>query len=189
MDDNIKYKTCTKCHENKPISDFLKHTGKCKSCRSAYTKEYKKINKEKIRVAKRLYRKTAKYKEKKKQYRIRHKEEIKIRQKNWYENNKEKLLFKHAEYRRKNAPFHWSREWYSNYKKISKDQYLKLLNKKRKYSKVQSEILSDRYISSLIKDNYKIKCKIPNELIESYRQQIKVKRLLKKKKDENTKAS
>lgn len=55
-------------------------------------------------------------------------------------------------------------------------------------SKKMIEELSDVYILKVICRNYNLKRKnIPKEYIESKRMQIKVKRLLKIKKDENTK--
>ena len=60
----------------------------------------------------------------------------------------------------------------------------------KKRRKKNSDKLTDRYVINIIRHVKKIKAKTIRqhpEFIENYRQQIKFKRLLKQKKDENTK--
>lgn len=54
-------KQCTKCKEEKPLTDFYAHKtskgglrGQCKKCFNGYAKNYHKANPEKIKVAKQL---------------------------------------------------------------------------------------------------------------------------------------
>lgn len=79
-----KYKICSKCHINQPISNFRNktttHDGKrpeCKNCQNLYQQKYGQKNKKSIS-------------KKQKEYRVKHKLEIKKKQKEYYQNNMEK---------------------------------------------------------------------------------------------------
>ena len=143
--------------------------------------------------ANKKYRQTHPRKEERKRYKERYKkkypEKVKAKRHRHYIKHRDELLIKHSEYRAKKGPQKWSKIWYLIYKESKPDKYKTLSDKKKKYGAEQRINITDQYVKKLIKDNYKIKTEIPEELIETYRLQIKVKRLLKKKKDENTKTS
>jgi nucleosome binding factor SPN SPT16 subunit len=72
-------------------------------------------------------------------------------------------------------------------KKKTKKKYRKLhpeVEKKRE--KKNREKLADKYIKKIIRRYFNIKGELPSELIENWRQQIKLKRLIKTMKNENT---
>jgi hypothetical protein len=90
-------KTCTKCKEEKPFSEFHKDRAKkngyqssCKACRKEHKKSYYEKNKEKI------IEQTHKYKQE-------NKELIREINRKYYQENKEKALERKRKYR-KNLP-------------------------------------------------------------------------------------
>lgn len=48
-------KTCTKCGENRPVSEYYRRKAQCKECSRAYTREWVTANKEQKRQADRAY--------------------------------------------------------------------------------------------------------------------------------------
>ena len=89
-------KTCTKCGETKPTTEFHKKSDTrdglhsyCKSCRKASDKAYYEANKEKIKARDKAYREANK--EKIKAYREANKEKIKARQRAYREASPEKV--------------------------------------------------------------------------------------------------
>jgi hypothetical protein len=78
----MEKKVCTKCKEEKDVTEFNSGRNQCKLCR----KEYREKNKEKIRQTK-------------KEYREKNKEKIRQSKKEYYEKNKEILSIKNKVYR------------------------------------------------------------------------------------------
>jgi len=79
----ITKKTCTKCNQTKPVSEFHKrgnsYKSRCKKCRNLDKKQYRQNNKEKIKLSNKKYHQNNKEKEQ-------------IRHKIYYENNKKQLI-------------------------------------------------------------------------------------------------
>jgi len=97
----MKYKTCTKCHKRKPVSEFVidkrikgNYTSWCKKCISIYQKKYREINKKRIKELNKIYREKHKQEilRKKKKYYQAHKEKIIEYTKKYYKNNKKIIL-------------------------------------------------------------------------------------------------
>ena len=111
-------KKCSKCNENKPITEFYKrkenkdgYHGVCKICYDLRINNYNKQNREKRLETCIKY--NNKNKDKQKQYYLINKDRIKARNeinknerlnysKQYYEKNKEKILIKIKEYRKNN---------------------------------------------------------------------------------------
>lgn len=87
-------KTCVKCGETKPVSDFYRNRCQCKVCCRLYKKKYNENNKEKVSAHKKKYNGNNKEKiaENCKQYRENNKEKIAEYLKQYRENNKEKIM-------------------------------------------------------------------------------------------------
>jgi hypothetical protein len=163
-------RTCKKCGETKPIEEFGKnHVNNreyishiCKICTGHRMKKWRKDNYKEIR----RYRI---------QYDQNHYDIIKNQKSIWEKNN-------HT-----GNPDHLRKR---------KDDYHSNKNGQKErqssYCKSLTDSLDDQYIIACIKQNYRLEretIKEYPEFIESYRQQIKVKRLIKTKKDESTKTS
>lgn len=97
----METKICIKCNEELPVEDFLfdnkekkRRRNGCKQCQYAYTKSYKKQNREKIKKSSSAYyflnKKQTQLRQKK--YREINREYIKKRNKAYREVNKEKIL-------------------------------------------------------------------------------------------------
>lgn len=117
-----QYKTCSKCKETKPVSEFNKHetnkdrlNGQCKSCQTEYARKQRKKNPEKERKASEKWRKEnpEKYREtykkwqkanpeKIKKYREENREKIKNLKKKWKEATPEKVKEQGKKDREKN---------------------------------------------------------------------------------------
>jgi hypothetical protein len=110
-------KTCTRCKEEKELSDFYKNkntkdglTQSCKDCQLEQKKVYHQKNKEKFnKKSKEYYLKNREIElEKRKVYYKENKVRIEKVKKEWYENNKDKVRKNKNEYaknRRKNDGF------------------------------------------------------------------------------------
>ena len=92
-----KGKTCSKCKETKPFSEFTKaqqnkdgYYGQCKACWKAYGKAYEKINKEKLTKKRRENSKKPENIKRRKAYYKTNKEKIEKQKKVWLEANPEK---------------------------------------------------------------------------------------------------
>jgi hypothetical protein len=119
----MEKKVCTKCKEEKELTEFPKGRTKCKLCLKEYQKLYSEKNKERLYLHKKEYREKNKeknrlktneysklyysknYKEKRKLYLEKNKEIIKDKKKEYdkiyTEKNKEILSIKNKEYREK----------------------------------------------------------------------------------------
>lgn len=95
----MEFKTCSKCREVKPISEFHKnkshkddHANQCKNCRIEEKKRYRENNLERIRERDRTYRKNNP--EKEINWRENNRENIKKYNRIYYENNSEEIGIK-----------------------------------------------------------------------------------------------
>lgn len=100
-------KICTKCGEEKELSEFHKrktikdgHALQCKKCKSIYDRKYREDNEEKLKEKDLEYRKNNKEKiaKRKKLWSDSHKEELKIKHAEWHKNNKKEVKQKRAKY-------------------------------------------------------------------------------------------
>lgn len=151
-------KVCTKCGEEKELSEYYKKRNglfsRCKTCSNKKSKEWRKNNKERSIEIQKKHRENNKekinersrtYREKNKEvlreqknknakkYRERNKEKVKLSQKIYIEKNKEKLIDYHRNYRLNNLEY---------LKKSDKDRYQR---KKEQIIKKQKEY----YINNL----------------------------------------
>lgn len=120
-------------------------------------------------------------------YRLTHKNKIKEDQKKWRDENREYMSIRYKKYTIENSEkiIEKSAKYYKQNKNI-------LIEKAKNISKKNVKNLSDSYIKVVIHNSSGLKRDTINEnpeLIENYRQQIKVKRLLKTIKNGNKKAS
>jgi transcription initiation factor TFIIIB Brf1 subunit/transcription initiation factor TFIIB len=152
MDNELK--KCNKCGINKNLSDYSKHRGVCKRCTGLLYKEYYQRTKE----ARKNYEK---------EYVKRNFKEISAKRKIFHSIHKERLNAKTRAYHIKNK--HIQREKGRIYR-------LKNLDKIRSYKKRYVANIEDTYI----KDRFlrmNAKCSDQN-VIEAYRNLLKLKRLL-----------
>lgn len=106
----ISTKICNKCHINLPIGNFCKNNTKigrrpdCNKCRSEERRLDRKLNPEKYRKAKEVYKlkATDKLKAKHERYRIKHADKIKERMADYYSKNAEKIKARTKQNRIKN---------------------------------------------------------------------------------------
>jgi len=156
-------KTCTKCGEEKPLSEFSRNRnrlrGDCKECRAAYHRKYAKENREKKRAAD-------------KKYRLNNKEKISKKAHEYHKKNKEKrntyaLDRYYADHdKNKQRSLIWQRENREHYNE-------------RKSLAVKN--LSTGYCTDILKQKGFPKEQITPELIEAQRALIKLKRAIKEK--------
>ena len=102
--DLFDVKTCNKCGETKPFSEFYKRKCTCKCCIAEYDKAYRQENKERIRANEKAYQQENREKiaEQKKAYRQENKEKIAEREKTYRQENKEKIAGYKKAYRQEN---------------------------------------------------------------------------------------
>ena len=112
-------KICSKCKEEKELSEFYKYKpskdglrARCKKCMCEDSEKYYKNNKEKIKEY--YSNNEEKIKEKRKEYYENNKENLINKRKEYYENNKEKVKKYFKEYRK---------EYYENNKELIKEKY------------------------------------------------------------------
>jgi len=192
----VETKICSCCKEEKSTEEYwLKKSGKdglnarCKICESLIKAEKYRINSEKIKKIANEYRKNnpEKVKKLKHRYYENNKEIIKKRSKKWLEDHPEMKTEKSRRYDSK-YPERVKEKTSRMYKK----HRVKLIEKAIKEGRKAREELKDTYIIKRIKADYNLATEtIKNnpELIESKKLSIKIKRLLKHKKDENTEPS
>ena len=111
-------KTCTKCKEIKPFSEYYQrrdrislYAGACKSCYSAKAKSYRKANEEKLKAFRKAYYKANKERLDQQHKIYYNKEKMQAVNKAWHEKNKERVKEACKAYRIKN------REYISEYHK------------------------------------------------------------------------
>ena len=100
-------KRCSKCDENKPMSEFSKHKGKkdglqsqCKKCVSAYHRKYRVANVDRMNATSAKWR--ANNQERIKAYIAANQDKYKVAQIKWRSNNRDTMAARCAEWRRKN---------------------------------------------------------------------------------------
>jgi hypothetical protein len=200
---DVIYKICCRCKEEKELDQFNKNRSRndgfnssCKVCdKESKSKSYK-INQEKILKNNSRWRheNAEIIKERAAKYRQENAEIIKERKAKYRQENAEIIKERKAKYWAENGPkFKEDRKKYrsENSQKI-KEQKRRDINKFRQTKALWHIRLHDRYIVSLIKKQFGLSeetIKEHPELIESYRMQLKMKRFLKHKKDEDTKTS
>ena len=126
-DENIKYKTCSKCKKTKPTSEFHKRkrnkgrlVSHCKDCIKEYGKKYREINSKRIKEHQKKCRRTnpEKVKEYYKKWREANPEKIKEYAKKWKEINPEKAKENVKKCRRANLEYYkeYSNQYIQNRK-------------------------------------------------------------------------
>lgn len=138
----METKVCTKCGEEKPLTEenfrLIKNKFKsnCRACENKIAKEYRKGNKEKIEQW--FSKNKDKVKEYSKKYREENKEKVNEASLTWYKNNYEKI----REYREENKEALRQREIkyaQANKEKIREVKKIYYQNNKNKISKQQAE--------------------------------------------------
>jgi len=202
-------RTCKKCGETKLVEEFPKDRNRyrliCRKCYNEENRNKHKLNPEKKRERDNRYKSknVEKLREYFKEYRSKNAEKLRERRREYRGSDK------YREYRIKNADIILLKRKEKVKEKAIKARIYRLQNPekiraqelKRRYKR-RDEIhianletvknLPDRYVINCIRNRIKISpATLRNypELIEEWRQQIKVKRLLKSKKDENTETS
>ncbi len=177
----ITTKRCSQCGLLLPRDAFYKNAQQasglscdCRGCRAAWGVEYRQKNKEKIAADK------AEYQQKNKEkiaaynagYQQKNKEKIAAVKAEYRQKNKEKLAADKAEYRQKN------KEKIAAYKAEYRQ---KNKEKIKDWGRRDTEELSDSYIKKLINHDgiFKSQKMIPPELVSAYRENLKLKRLIK----------
>ena len=88
----MEKKVCTKCKEEKDVTEFNSSRNQCKLCRKEYDKEYNQNNKENI-------------KKRKKEYYQNNKEKFKERHRGYKKNNRERVKKLNANYQKLKKSF------------------------------------------------------------------------------------
>jgi hypothetical protein len=166
-------KKCNFCFEEKEETDFPKKGAKCKSCVSAYKKEYAHKNKEIIKEKRKKYYNDNKetLSDKKREYYQNNKEEIIERVKEYYADNKEKIKEYKDTYNKNNYDVDYHKE-YREKNKVSisekrKEYYKK--NKEEIKQKVSDYTSENReYVNKRKKNNRDKNKKYYNELNRKY---------------------
>jgi len=197
-------RTCKKCGETKSIEEFAKHKRKllydymwtCKNCfkeycanyykltkphHQEYSKKYLELNRDKIRDYKDKWRKlnSLRLSLKAKKYYQDNKQLIKERSKKWNDENKEIKTETYKKYYIKNKDN--IKSVAANYRQLNKK--LIIDNQKKYHDRCTKELLDPYIIYRIVKLcglSAKIVIKYP-ELIETYRSNLKLKRLIKNK--------
>lgn len=147
--ENIKTKICKICQKEKPVSNFnvLKRRPDglnlyCRECQCLYNKEYRKKNKERLKV----YHSTPEYKENRKKCRAKHKKEIAEYNKCYYDKNKEILSERYKHYRK---------QYWETHKDIQNElSRIRGRERKRSYVILEEKELVENYNLALA-DNFR----------------------------------
>jgi hypothetical protein len=146
---------CPKCGVKKSLDQFSKKGNYCKQCVSEYN---------------------AKNKGKRAIYLTENKERILKRQTEYNAKNKDKIAKRQAEYYAKN------KDKLAEYRAKNRDKIIKQI---AKCNAENSAVLSDPILKGIIHRKFSIeRIDIPAEMVELYRMQIKLKRLIKQKRNE-----
>lgn len=155
-------KTCIKCHETKPLSEFTfdrrtnKHINTCKACkvliakqnylknkekRQAYAKEYREANKEKIDAYQANYRaeNAEQRREYSRQYNRDHQDEIKVKRKAYRQAHKDEFRERDKQY----AETH-KEQIAKRYKEWAKANAERLAEYSKQYRKANAEAISEK---------------------------------------------
>lgn len=179
----METKVCSKCKDEKPISEFHKKNsnkdgfcGTCKKCICLHKKEYYKDNKDRLfdYCKKRYNEKKDQIIKQRKKYALLNSNKIKDYKSNYYLKNK-KTMSKNAK-----ENYYKNRDERLNYAKIYKSKNLeKYTISKKNINKKERDSLTDSYVRRVIcPKDVKLRNKIPSELVHAERERIKLKRLI-----------
>jgi hypothetical protein len=192
----MQTKICSKCKEEKEISEFNKSKinkdsleGQCKICRKkSYNAYYNKNKQVRCEKSKEWYNnhKEKRLEQQKKWWDI-HKEERHIKQKNWYDLHKEEKLESCKTYRLLHKEK--IKITGAKYRKIHKEMYYNYCKEFRKrnvhyvkeYQLKRNKELPDSYLAGILKMPVD-ELRQYSELLELKRLHIQLKRVLKKQK-------
>jgi hypothetical protein len=157
----------------------------CSTCRNDALKKWREKNRARVYEYKKKYLQDNPHIKKKweKKYYEKNKEKINNKSREYRKKHAESIKKQEKEYRRKN------KEIISLYQKkyrINNYDHIKFLTKR--WRKIQIESLSDHYIKKLLTQNSSIlnDDDLPLDIINTYRELIKLKRYLKEKNHVNT---
>jgi len=132
---SISYKTCSKCGEYKPISNFYfrrdrnKHRNECIACKALYDKNYAQINKHNLKKKRKQYYETNK--EAVKVYYEKHKKEIREKRRIHYKSIADKERIRCRKYYRENKEEIIKQKTIYHKNRLSYDIEYRLLNNLR----------------------------------------------------------
>jgi len=182
----METKICSKCREEKSVSDFYIGRKQCKKCRAEREAQYRSANKEKIAGEKAQYRSANKEKiaernaqyysankeklvERQAQYRSANKEKIAEQKAQYYSANKEKIAEQNARYRSANKEKIAERE--AQYRSANKE---KIAEQKAQYRSANKEKIAERnaqYVNKRLKTDPRFK--LDNNFSRSIRDTLK----------------
>lgn len=162
-------RTCKKCGEIKPIEEFVKDSRSkrytCKHCRNKYKAKCDSTPEQQRRIKEYRLLNRAKMAEYHKRKYLEDREEIIQRTRAWYENNKDRA------YKR-------SRIYIENNK-----EHVRIMINKNVKKHVMN--IADSYVKRKLNQLYGLEyTQIPQDLIELYRANLKLKRLIKNNENE-----
>lgn len=177
----ISTKTCSKCGEEKPFSDFNKGSGQyglhvwCRECYRKWAAEHYKKNKdsidekhriynlknhEKVRARQREYYYSEEGQKKIKEYRATHREQQRKREQEWRNRNREHYRKKQNEYYHNNKDK--NKEWHKKWRDSHKEQ---IKESAKKYREENKEKINQSHVKRLRSDPvYKMKEQTRNML-------------------------
>lgn len=177
------YKTCNTCKTHLPTSSFRERKeksgvylkGSCLNCSKEYLRNYRLNNSQRVRLLKNVHYKN-------------NKEAILNKAKQYYQENKDRIIaynVKHNKldkYKKAKERYHKDIARSRNYAKMNYVKHKqKIKEKNKRYQYVAIRNVSDWYVKQCLLRAAKDKDKnIPQELVESYRALILLKREIKK---------
>lgn len=202
-------KICTKCGKGDTEVPFVIGRNVCIVCRDIYNKEWRENNPEKIRKSRKKWRENnpekirkslnkwavnnpEKIRKLKMKWKKNNPEKIRKSTKKYVENHPEKVSERNRKYYEKHSEKERDRrrKYSENNLEKKKDQQRKYREKfsdsinkwSREHKQMDRLLLRDPYIKSLICKIMKLKCnELNDDLVEAYREILKVKKLLTKK--------
>lgn len=167
----MKTKTCTKCGEEKPLTEFYYCKKRayldtqCKRCFNERAKKYRKQNKEQISLMRKKYRES-------------HKDLIKEQKRIYERNNKEKVYLRKTKYRKNNIE-----RCRANSKRYRSKHKEKCRVRSKNRALFARQNLRDPYIRQILRLKYGLSTEDINpEMIQIEREFVAVNRLLRQKK-------
>jgi hypothetical protein len=187
-------KTCTKCGVAKGLECFHKSSNgknglaaRCKDCRRTQRRDFYLLNAEKIRASNLAYAKAnrdsinAKIRERRKDKT--RAEQLREYQRAWRKSNPEKFRLERARYKARHPEKFRSLVPIVRSTRTPDQRRAAKLAASRKYDQQAAEDLSDSYILGLLKEATGApRSAIPPVLIETHRVHLKIKRLLRQRK-------